>query len=78
MFYNFTHRVHSFQSLVDVIGLTYEESLLSNALALFLASQDTTSLFLSYIFYEVAINPDVQEKLQVVNRFLTTLSGTSH
>ena len=51
---------------MDVVGRNFEDCLKTNALALFLASQDTTSLFISYVFFEITVNPDVQEKLQVV------------
>ena len=45
-------------------GLSGDEFLMANALALFLAAHDTTSVFLSYLFYELALNPDVQQVLQ--------------
>ena len=47
-----------------VSGLSGDEFLMANALALFVASHDTTNVFIGYLFYEVAVNPDVQQRLK--------------
>ena len=52
------------QHFDEVAGLSGDEFLLANALALFVAAHDTTSVFMSYLFYELALNPDIQQKLQ--------------
>ncbi|XP_067931669.1 cytochrome P450 3A11-like [Watersipora subatra] len=43
-------------------GLTKNE-VIANAILFFLAGYETTSLTLHYVFYELAMNPDVQERL---------------
>ena len=49
----------------EVTGLSGDEFLVANAIGLFIAAHDTTSVFLSYLFYELALNMDVQQRLQV-------------
>ena len=49
----------------EVMGLSGDEFLVANAIGLFIAAHDTTSVFLSYLFYELALNMDVQQRLQV-------------
>lgn len=46
----------------SVTGLT-EEDVVSNALLFFLAGFSTTSDTLLFFFYEIALNPDVQDKV---------------
>ena len=48
----------------DMAGLSGEEFIMANSLQLFMAAHDTTCLFLSYLFYELALNPDIQRNLQ--------------
>ena len=55
---------NTLQSLKDVTGWDLEDCFKTNVLALFLASHDTTSLFIAYVFYEITLNMDVQRKLQ--------------
>ena len=52
------------QKFDEVAGLSGEEFLMANSLALFVAAHDTTSLFLGYLFYEIALNSDIQRNLQ--------------
>ena len=52
------------QKFDEEAGLSGDEFLMANALALFLAAHDTTSVFLSYLFYELALNQDIQQTLQ--------------
>ena len=56
-----------------VTGLSGEEFLVANAIGLFIAAHDTTSVFLSFLFYELALNADVQQKLQVNHCLLQLL-----
>ena len=51
-------------------GLSGDEFLMANALALFFASIDTDAITMSHIFYELALNHDVQQKLQANFLFL--------
>ena len=57
--------MRSREAFDKVTGLSGEEFLVANAIGLFIAAHDTTSVFLSFLFYELALNADVQQKLQV-------------
>ena len=48
----------------EVAGLSGDEFLMANAIALFVAAHDTTNVFLAYLFYELALNAEVQRRLQ--------------
>ena len=58
-------RMGSKEAFDKVTGLSGEEFLVANAIGLFIAAHDTTSVFLSFLFYELALNANVQQKLQV-------------
>ena len=45
-----------------MIGLTTDE-ILANALLFFVAGYDTTSTSLSFLMYNMALNPECQDKL---------------
>ena len=51
-------------TMEEVAGLSHEDFLMANSLGLFLAAYDTTTVFMGYLFYEIALNKDVQQKLQ--------------
>ena len=52
---------HTFK---DVAGLGGDEFLMVQSLGLFGTAVDTTMTFLTYLFYELAVNGDVQRRLQ--------------
>ena len=52
---------HTFK---DVAGLSGDEFLMSQSLGLFGVAVDTTMTFLTYLFYELSVNVDVQQRLQ--------------
>ena len=45
-------------------GVLSDEAVIDNSLGFLFAGNDTTAVTLSFTSYELAINPDVQEKLQ--------------
>ena len=52
----------AFQYTIFVLGLSHEE-VLSNLFLFLLAGYDTTSGTLSFLLYNLAVHPDIQEKL---------------
>ena len=48
----------------NVAGLSGHEFLKANAIGLYIVANDTTSTLMTFLFYELALNVDVQQRLQ--------------
>jgi cytochrome P450 len=55
---------HKVTSLKTAKGVMTDEEVFDNAFGFLGAGIETTSLALSFASYEMAVNPDIQEKLQ--------------
>ena len=53
---------NAFQYTIFISGLSHEE-VLSNLFLFLLAGYDTTSGTLSFLLYNLAVHPEIQEKL---------------